>query len=114
MSNSRIRAWGCNSPRFAIKYRNPNAQCAYFAFSVVRMMSGMLAANYGRNQRSGQCPNHPPTAALFLIGWQEMEFLPADAGFKHQAALGDGEHHHPVRVFRIRGGALGRGYGTDS
>src|ERR1035438_10102476 len=120
MSNSRIRACACNSPRFAIKYRNPNAQCAYFAFSVVRMMSGMLAANYLHTKASEQCPNHPPAAwkptradALFLLGGQEMEFLSTDAGFEHQAALGDGKHHHPVRVLRIRGGALGGGHGAD-
>lgn len=43
MSNSRRRARGWRSPRLAMRYRRPKAQCGYLALSVVRTMSGMAA-----------------------------------------------------------------------
>src|ERR1043166_2304557 len=50
MSNSRIFARDFSSPRLAIKYRSPNAQWAYLAFSVVRTMSDTseISAHDGR------------------------------------------------------------------
>src|SRR5882724_13313415 len=119
MSNSRIRACACNSPRFAIKYRNPNAQCAYFAFSVVRMIFGILAVNYVTPSARSNVRIIPTTwkptraVALFLLEGRELEFLSTHAGLKHQAALGDGEHHHALLVLRIGGRALGGGHGAD-
>jgi hypothetical protein len=72
----------CNSPRLAIKYRNPNAQCAYFAFSVVRMMSGMLAANYVTASAPGNAriiSHHVEKTALpvyFLSSGVKRNFCP--------------------------------------
>src|ERR1017187_2951145 len=119
MSNSRIRACACNAPRFAMRYRKPNAQCAYFAFRVVSMMSGMLAANYVTanarcNARITPTTWKPArTCGLFLVEGREMELLSTHAGLKHQATLGYREHHHALLVLRIGGRAFGGGYGTD-
>src|SRR5205814_2708776 len=95
MSNSRIRACARSSPRFAIKYRNPNAQCAYFAFSVVRMMSGILAVNYVTpNARSNariilsRQKKPARVVALLLLERRQRAFLATHTGPTHQPALG--------------------------
>src|SRR6202142_3354174 len=118
MSNSRIRAWACSSPRFATRYRNPNAQCAYFAFNMVRMMSGMLAANYVTANARSNARITPTTwkpawaCELFLVERCESELLSTHAGFKHQTILGHRKHDHSLLVLRIGRGALGGDNGT--
>src|ERR1035437_10208338 len=119
MSNSKIRACACNSPRFAIKYRNPNAQCAYSAFNVVRMMSGMLAANYVTATARSNARITPTTwkpartRGLFLVKGREMELLSTHAGLKHQAAFGYREHHHALLVLCVSGRALSSSHRAD-
>src|SRR5690349_4879929 len=42
ISNSTNSARPVSSPKFAIKYRNPNAACGYFAFNVANTISGIV------------------------------------------------------------------------
>ena len=45
MSNSRMPARSCKSPRLARRYRSPNEQCGYLALSVARTMSIRTSPN---------------------------------------------------------------------